>query len=68
MRGYEEVGGVYHCSPTNSTAFTECCRTAICDRQARCPACGKLIIGHDAATEGETGRIRFRYAHNKGRY
>ncbi len=27
--GYEV--GVHLCSPTNSTMFTDCCQTAICD-------------------------------------
>mgnify|MGYP003419561013 FL=1 len=30
---------VFHCSPTNSTKFTTCCKVAICDDQQRCPVC-----------------------------
>ena len=30
-------------SRTNSTLFTECCGTAICDDQWKCPGCGKEI-------------------------
>jgi hypothetical protein len=28
---------------TNSTLFTNCCGTAICDDEARCPRCKKPI-------------------------
>jgi hypothetical protein len=31
--------GVFYCSPTNSTFFTTCCETAICDHQQKCPRC-----------------------------
>jgi hypothetical protein len=30
---------VFYCSPTNSTFFTSCCETAICDHQQKCPRC-----------------------------
>jgi hypothetical protein len=61
-----EVVGVRHSGPNNSTAFTECCGTAICDNQSRCPSCKKLVIGHDCETEHETGLARFRYAYRRG--
>ncbi len=35
---------VFHCSPTNSTKFTTCCRVAICDDQQRCPVCKKDVF------------------------
>ncbi len=47
---------------TNSTLFTECCDTAICDDQRKCPICGRLVIGHDAETDHERGKIRWRNA------
>ena len=47
---------------TNSTMFTGCCGVAICDGQARCPACNHLVIGHDAATDHERGHVRWRFA------
>jgi len=47
---------------TNSTMFTECCGVAICDEQARCPRCKREIVGFDAKTDHERGRIRWRNA------
>lgn len=47
---------------TNSTMFTYCCDTAICDDQSRCPSCGKKIIGADAETEHERRSIRWAFA------
>lgn len=37
------MSGVYHCSPTNSTFFTTCCRVAICDYERRCPRCREFV-------------------------
>lgn len=37
------MSDVYHCSPTNSTFFTTCCRTAICDHQRQCPRCREFV-------------------------
>jgi len=51
--------GVYHSSPTNSTHFTECCRTAINDNQEVCPNCKKEII---------SAALRFSYAMNKDKW
>jgi len=36
--------GVHHCSPTNSTYFTNCCKVAICSDQDSCPRCHKKVI------------------------
>lgn len=44
---------------TNSTMFTSCCDTAICDDESNCPGCGKEVIGHDADSNHERGRIRW---------
>ena len=63
MREQEEVVGVRHSGQNNSTAFTECCGTAICDHQARCPRCGKLVIGYDAESPHDTAWVRFDYAY-----
>ena len=38
-----DMPSVYHCSPTNSTFFTTCCNTAICDNQQKCPRCRKDV-------------------------
>ena len=56
--------GIISLSPhgTNSTMFTECCGTAICDDQAKCPKCKRNVIGWDAESEHERGRIRWRRA------
>lgn len=40
------MSGVFHCSPTNSTHFTRCCETAICDDQRCCPRCGRPVYPH----------------------
>lgn len=37
------MSGVYYCSSTNSTFFTECCSVAITDSEDRCPVCSKYI-------------------------
>ncbi len=56
--------GVYPLMPQgmNSTMFTECCRVAICDDQARCPRCKKEVIGADTETDHERDMIRWKYA------
>jgi len=47
---------------TNSTMFTMCCGTAICDNERRCPSCKRFIIGFDAGSDSERGRIRWQNA------
>lgn len=47
---------------TNSTMFTECCQTAICDDETKCPKCGRRVVGADAETPHKRGRIRWDYA------
>ncbi len=47
---------------TNSTMFTECCETAICDDQPNCPRCGREIVGHDAESNHERRMIRWKNA------
>ena len=47
---------------TNSTMFTQCCGTAICDDQLYCPNCGQEVIGADAESDGERHKIRWRNA------
>lgn len=37
------MSGVFYSSHTNSTCFTTCCRTAICDNEHACPACGEEV-------------------------
>ena len=46
----------------NSTMFTTCCDSAIRDQEANCPSCGTPVIGHDAESDHERGRIRWRSA------
>jgi len=50
-------------SGTNSTMFTECCEVAICDDQPCCPVCRRKVVGHDAESSYQRGRIRWRYAY-----
>ena len=47
---------------TNSTMFTSCCGVAICDDQLRCPVCKDKIIGANAETNHERGKIRWKNA------
>jgi len=47
---------------TNSTMFTQCCNTAICDNQKCCPQCGREVVGIDAKTDHERSIIRWRNA------
>jgi len=47
---------------TNSTIFTQCCGAAICDDELYCPTCKRPVIGIDAETDHERGKIRWRAA------
>ena len=47
---------------TNSTFFTECCRVAICDDEASCPACGRLVIGYNVASGHKRRMVRWENA------
>jgi predicted amidophosphoribosyltransferase len=47
---------------TNSTLFTACCGTAICDDEPCCPQCGREVVGHDAETQAERDKIRWQNA------
>ena len=47
---------------TNSTMFTDCCNTAICNNESNCPKCGSKVIGHDAESNHERGLIRWENA------
>jgi len=61
----DEVSGLVPLSPRgrNSTFFTSCCRTAITDREKRCPECGKKVIGWDADSKESRHRIRWNHAY-----
>jgi hypothetical protein len=37
------MSGVFYDNPNNSTFFTTCCRTAICDDQQKCPSCRRDV-------------------------
>jgi len=56
--------GIMFLSPTgtNSTMFTDCCGTAICEDQKRCPNCKRTVIGSNAETNSERGKIRWKKA------
>ena len=60
----DDVHGVLSVQPegTNSTMFTACCGTAICNDQVRCPQCGDFIVGYDAPSDHARGRVRWSYA------
>lgn len=61
----ECTAGVYLCSPTNSTMFTECCDVAICDSEGSCPKCGREIIGHAEEADHKTHKTRWNYAYKR---
>lgn len=44
---------------TNSTMFTECCEVAIRDEEGFCPYCKRKVVGWDANSSRERGRIRW---------
>lgn len=44
---------------TNSTFFTQCCGTAICDNEANCPSCKRPVVGHDAPAGHKRFMIRW---------
>ena len=46
----------------NSTMFTACCETAICDDERYCPRCKREVVGANATTDHERGRIRWQNA------
>jgi len=52
-------------SSTNSTMFTTCCGTAICNDQKKCPSCENEIYGCDAESDHERGIMRWNYAFKK---
>ena len=47
---------------TNSTMFTQCCDAAICDDERVCPVCRREVVGANAETDHERGRIRWKNA------
>jgi hypothetical protein len=48
------MSGVRYSSLTNSTLFTDCCDTAICDHQQKCPRCGKDVYPfYEGMTDGD---------------
>ena len=47
---------------TNSTFFTECCSTAICDYEWKCPKCKRLVVGWDASTTADRQKVRWKNA------
>lgn len=51
-----------HPSGTDSTMFTTCCFSAISNNECQCPSCGRLVVGYDAETSAETGRVRWQHA------
>jgi hypothetical protein len=73
------MSGVYYSSPTNSTFFTTCCGTAICDNQQKCPRCKSDVYPfnehmtnseRDEAASGyynhNTRMARMNYARRRG--
>ena len=46
-------------SGTNSTMFTACCETAICDDEKLCPKCKREVIGANASSPHKRGKIRW---------
>ncbi len=62
------MSGVFYCSPTNSTFFTTCCETAICDDQQRCPRCKSDVYPfHEGMTEAERAQAADGYYNHNTR-
>lgn len=57
--------GVHHCSPYNSTPFTDCCNVACID-EANCPSCGLFVYGHHLYYSHRRN-ARFNYAFQKSK-
>lgn len=53
---------VFLCSPTNSTMFTNCCRTAINDDQVHCPVCKSEVYPGADATNHQRHMSRWNWA------
>jgi hypothetical protein len=59
------MSSVFHCSPTNSTFFTTCCQTAICDHQQKCPRCRKDVYPfYEGMSERERSEAAGGYYHH----
>ena len=58
---------VHLSGPNNSTMFTNCCNTAICDNQAFCPVCKTEIYPGADATDHQRNRSRWEYAYGPQR-
>lgn len=58
---------VYLSSPTNSTMFTNCCRVAINDNQARCPACKEEVYPGKDYGDHQRHMARWNWAFGKQR-
>lgn len=54
---------VYHSGPNNSTFFTTCCETAICDDQAYCPKCKNEVYPGKDYNSYQRGRMRWEQAY-----
>lgn len=52
-----------HPQGTNSTFFTMCCQTAICDDQKCCPSCGREVVGCDIEDHHQRHLYRWKYAY-----
>ena len=60
------MSSVRYSGPTNSTFFTTCCGTAICDEQQKCPRCKADVYPfHERMTDKErAGAAGGYYNHN----
>jgi len=60
--GYPVEMKPIHPQGTNSTMFTECCGSAICDDETHCPSCKREAIGADKESAHERGLVRWKNA------
>lgn len=58
---------VFLCSPTNSTMFTRCCETAICDDQSFCPKCRQEVYPGEGHTDHQRAMMRWEMAYGPTR-
>ena len=47
---------------TNSTFFTQCCGSAICDDERLCPSCKREVVGCNDKPGHERGMVRWKNA------
>ena len=50
---------------TNSTMFTDCCDSAVTERDTKCPSCGALVYPVGEEDDHKRATLRWQYAFKK---